>query len=164
MKKTFFINVVHEKVDLELYTNHNTYHEGDAGLDLFILDDLTIGAGETVLVDLGVKCQSVSHTKYFWKWLCGQKYDYHSYFLFPRSSISKTPLMMKNSIGLIDKGYTGSIKVPLFNTSTEDFKIKRGERYVQLVNSDLSGVNFKLVKSLRLTSRGEGGFGSTNKV
>jgi dUTP pyrophosphatase len=70
---------------------------------------------------------------------------------------------MKNSVGLIDKGYTGSIKAPLMNVSSEPFTIKRGERYVQLVNSDLSGVKFKLVKSLRKTSRGEGGFGSTNK-
>jgi dUTP pyrophosphatase len=70
--------------------------------------------------------------------------------------------MMKNSIGLIDKGYTGSLKVPLMNFSNKDFTIKRGDRYVQLVNSNLSGVNFKLVATLRETSRGEGGFGSTN--
>lgn len=163
MKKTFLLNIVHEKVDFELYNNHNTYHDGDAGLDLFILEDLTIEPGQTILVDLGVKVQCVNKTKCFWKMLKGEKYDYHSYLLFPRSSISKTPLIMKNSIGLIDKGYTGSIKAPLMNVSCESFTIKRGERYVQLVNSDLSGVNFKLVKSLRATSRGDGGFGSTNK-
>ena len=163
MQKTFLLNLVHEKVDLELYKNHNTYHSGDAGLDLFVLDDLTISPGETALVDLGVKVQCVSKTKCVLKLLKGEKYDYHSYFLFPRSSIAKTPLIMKNSIGLIDKGYTGSIKAPLMNASSEPFTIKRGERYVQLVNSDLSGVNFKLVNSLRKTSRGEGGFGSTNK-
>jgi dUTP pyrophosphatase len=161
--KKFLLQLVHEKVDLELYKNHSTYHDGDAGLDLFILDDLTIASGETVLVDLGVKCQSVSSSKCLWNLIRGKKYDYHSYFLLPRSSISKTPLIMKNSIGLIDKGYTGSIKAPLMNVSCDPFTIKRGERYVQLVNSDLSGVKFKLVKSLRKTTRGDGGFGSTNK-
>lgn len=163
MKKTFLLQLVHEKVDLELYKNHRTYHKGDAGLDLFILDDLTIPPGETLLIDLGVKCQCVTKTICFWKRLIGKKYNYHSYFLLPRSSISKTPLIMKNSIGLIDKGYTGSIKVPLMNTSNEEFTIKRGERYVQLVNSDLSSVKFKLVSFLRKTSREDGGFGSTNK-
>lgn len=161
--KKFLLKLIHEKVDLELYENHGTYHDGDAGLDLFVLDDLTIGPGETELVDLGVKCQCVTYSKCPWKWVFGKKYNYHSYFLFPRSSISKTPLIMKNSIGLIDKGYTGSLKAPLMNTSNEPFTIKRGERYVQLVNSDLSGVKYKLVKTLRKTSRGEGGLGSTTQ-
>lgn len=160
--RKFLLQLVDEKVDYELYKDHGTYHKGDAGLDLFILDDLTIGPGETVLVDLGVKCQCVSYSKCPWDWIRGKKYKYHSYFLFPRSSISKTPLSMKNSIGLIDKSYTGSIKAPLFNTSNEPFTIKRGQRYVQLVNADLSGVKFDLVTSLRQTLRADGGFGSTN--
>jgi len=161
--KKFLLQLVNKKVDYELYGNHSTYHAGDAGLDLFILKDIIIGPGETVLVDLGVKCQCVTLSKCPWKWLLGQKYNYHSYFLFPRSSISKTPLIMKNSIGLIDKSYVGSLKAPFMNTSSEIFLLKRGERYVQLVNSDLSNVSFKLVSKLRNTSRGSGGFGSTNK-
>jgi len=163
MKKTFLLQLVDEERDLDLYKNHSTYHPGDAGLDLFIVEDLTILPGETALVDLGVKCQSVSSDKWFYKLVFGKRYNYHSYFSLPRSSIYKTPLIMKNSIGLIDKGYVGSIKAPLMNTSSESFTIKRGERYVQLVNSDLSDVNFKLVSELRSTERGEGGFGSTNK-
>lgn len=79
----------------------------------------------------------------------------------PRSSIYKTPLLMKNSVGLIDGGYKGNIKAPLYNTSTEPYELKRGTRIVQLVNSDLSPITMKIVKEHRETSRGSLGFGST---
>jgi dUTP pyrophosphatase len=70
---------------------------------------------------------------------------------------------MHNSIGLIDSGYLGNLKVPFHNTSTEPFFVERGKRYVQLVNGDLSPVSFKLVEEHRDTTRGEGGFGSTGQ-
>ena len=160
MRKTFLIQVADDK-DLELYKNHTTYHFGDSGLDLFVTDDYTILPGETVLVDTGIKCQNRSVDPCVWHWLYGNFYQYHSYLLLPRSSISKTPLIMKNSIGLIDAGYLGTIKAPLFNTSSHPFHIKRGERYVQLVNNDLSPVCMQLTDQLRSTTRGTGGFGST---
>jgi dUTP pyrophosphatase len=162
MTKTFEVKVVDE-ADNELYQNHSTYHAGDAGFDLFVVKDTTIGPGETVLVDMGVQCQSKSFSWCVWKWFKGQYYNYHSYFLIPRSSISKTPLMMRNSVGVIDSSYTGSIKAPLFNTSTEPFFLKRGERYTQLVNADMSPVKMEVVDSLRSTSRSGNGFGSTGK-
>ena len=68
---------------------------------------------------------------------------------------------MVNSIGLIDKGYIGNIKAPFLNTSsTTTFHLKKGDRYVQLVNGDLSDVHFKIVTKHRETS-GSDGFGST---
>ena len=160
MAKKFLLKIV-DDINDELYENHNTYHKGDAGLDLFITQDHTIHPNETVLVDMGVRCQSRSIDPRVWNWLRGNFYKYHSYLLLPRSSISKTPLIMKNSIGLIDAGYLGNIKAPLYNTSYEPFKIRRGERYVQLVNSNLSPVCMEIVKEHRNTTRGSGGFGST---
>uniref|UniRef100_A0A6C0H6S4 dUTP diphosphatase n=1 Tax=viral metagenome TaxID=1070528 RepID=A0A6C0H6S4_9ZZZZ len=147
----------------QMYLNHSTFHDGDAGLDLFITEDATVAPHSTVLVDLGVQCQSRSFDWCIGHWLKGNFYRYHSYWLVPRSSISKTPLIMQNSIGLIDKGYTGRLKAPFYNTSEQFVRLKRGERYVQLVNADLSSVHFTLVDSLRDTSRGEGGFGSTGR-
>ena len=160
MRKTFLLKVASSENNI-LYTNHDIYHTGDAGLDLFIIEDTTINPGETKLIDLGVQCQSRSFTFCMWKWFRGEFYKYHSYWLVPRSSISKTPLLLRNSVGLIDKGYTGNIKAPLYNTSTEPFQLKRGQRYVQLVNNDLSEVSVKVVHAQRSTSRGSGGFGST---
>jgi|FrelakmetLWP11LW_1041352.scaffolds.fasta_scaffold00008_7 dUTP pyrophosphatase len=160
MVKTFLLKIEDDNND-ELYKNHNTYHKGDAGLDLFITEDHTIHPNETVLVDMGIRCQSRSIDPCVWNWLRGNFYKYHSYLLLPRSSISKTPLIMKNSIGLIDAGYLGNIKAPFYNTSSKPFKIRRGERYVQLVNSNLSPVSMEIVNEHRNTTRGIGGFGST---
>jgi dUTP pyrophosphatase len=157
-RKTFTLNVS----DKELYENHSTFHAGDAGLDLFVLEDLMIPGGETKLVDFGVTCQSKSLSWCPFKWIRGKFYNYHSYFLMPRSSICKTPLIMRNSVGLIDSAYTGNLKAAFYNTSSEPFYMTRGQRYVQLVNGDLSEARFTLTNSQRETSRGQGGFGSTN--
>lgn len=162
MKKIFLLKAKSDDIN-EMYTNHSTYHAGDSGLDLFIVNDQTIEPYETVLVDLGIHCQCRSVNNCFWGWLKGKFYKYHSYILMPRSSIYKTPLLMRNSIGLIDAGYLGAIKAPFYNTSDKPFKLNKGDRYVQLVNSKLEPINFKLVSELRETSRGEGGFGSTGK-
>lgn len=143
-----------------MYAQHTTFHDGDAGIDLFMKEDLEICGGETKLVDLGVSCQLRAKKKWYMFW---KKPQYFSYLMLPRSSIYKTPLMMKNSVGLIDQCYTGTLKIPLFNTSDIPYTLKKGERYVQLVAPDLGPVSLKIVDNLRDTSRGAGGFGSTGK-
>lgn len=158
--KKFLIQVVNPN-DTELYSNHTTFHDGDSGLDLFITTDQTIQPGETALVDLGIICQNTSFDTNICNWFTKGFFKYNSYLLLPRSSISKTPLLMRNSIGLIDAAYLGHIKAPLYNTSNEPFTIKRGQRYVQLVNSDLSPIKFTLTNVRSNSSRGTGGFGST---
>jgi len=162
-KKTFNIKIANSNPDIfALYKKHSTFHEGDAGVDLFIIEDISIKPQESKIIDLGIQCQSRSISWCPWNWTRGKFYKYHSYFLFPRSSISKTPLIMVNSIGLIDKGYIGNIKAPFLNTSsTTTFHLKKGDRYCQIVNGDLSDVHFKIVTKHRETSRGSDGFGST---
>lgn len=140
---------------MDMYKSHSTYHKGDSGLDLFTVENITIQPGETLLVDLGIQCQLRSK-----KILNKEKY--HSYFMLPRSSISKTPLRLANSIGLIDSEYLGNIKAALQNTSTTPFTLNKGERYVQLVRGDLGEISFKLTEQLRSTDR-TSGFGSTGK-
>jgi dUTP pyrophosphatase len=140
----------------KMYKNHTIFHKGDSGLDLYITEDTTIEPGEMKLIGLGVSCQLESSA-----WYCPWSKKYHSYMMFPRSSISKTPLRLANSIGLIDSGYVGEIKAPLYNTSDKPFNLKVGDRYVQLVAPNLEEVSFKIVESHRDTSRGSGGFGST---
>ena len=128
------------------YENHGHYHAGDAGLDLFIMEDQTIKAGETVPLKLQISCETGS----------GQPY-----YLMPRSSISKTPLRMSNSIGLIDGGYRGEIIGMVDNIKTTDYQVSAGDRLFQLVAMDGSPITFELVDALSDTSRGSGGFGST---
>lgn len=149
----------------EMYTNHSTYHEGDSGLDLFIVKDDMILAGETKMIDLGISCQLLGHvyaTRYHAN---DTKVDkYYSYNLYARSSICKGPLRLANGVGLCDAGYLGTLKAPLHNTGTENFVIKKGERYVQLARPDLGEISFQVVKNFgnRNTTRGTDGFGSTS--
>lgn len=83
--------------------------------------------------------------------------------LFPRSSISKRGLMLANSIGLIDNGYTGEI-VAIFNKLPGYTPISIGERIVQIVPQVSPRVFFEEVLDLEASSRGGGGFGSTGSI
>lgn len=134
----------------ELYNNHSTYHEGDSGLDLFFPEEVNIGPRETKLINLHIKCEA----------LVGDRNV--SYYLYPRSSISKTPLRMSNSVGIIDAGYRGNLMVSLDNISDEPFLIEKGQRLFQICSPTLDSITMELTDSLSDTSRGEGGFGSTN--
>jgi len=134
----------------EYYTNHSTYHDGDAGLDLFLTEDVTIGPNETILLNLHIKCSATSNNVPV------------SYYLYPRSSISKTPLRMSNSVGIIDAGYRGDIKVSMDNISSEPYMITKGSRLFQICSPTLEPIQFDIVSELTSTNRGEGGFGSTN--
>ena len=147
----------------EIYKNHSTYHTGDSGLDLFIIKDEIIPAGQTKIVDLGISCQLVKRNySCIFNKVMSEKY--YSYNMYPRSSVSKTPLRLANGVGLCDAAYTGQLKAALHNTDlNNDFTIKKGERYVQLAYPNLEQVSFVLVNELRDTTRGAGGFGSTGK-
>ena len=79
----------------------------------------------------------------------------------PRSSISKTPIRLCNSVGLIDAGYRGEIMAAVDNIKQEDYTISAGQRLFQIVAMDGSPLSFELVDELSTTSRGAGGFGST---
>ena len=132
----------------KMYSNHGHFHEGDAGLDLYVLEDIEFNPGETKLIKLGISCEPE---------------DGKAYYLFPRSSISKTPLRMSNSIGLIDGGYRGEIMASCDNIKDFQFIAKKGERLFQLVATDSSSISYSMTDDLSSTSRGEGGFGSTGK-
>ena len=136
------------------YENHSSYHEGDSGLDLFFIEEINIGAKSTKLVSLGIKCEAYPDK---------DKERNISYYLYPRSSISKTPLRMANSVGIIDAGYRGTIMAAIDNISDEDYTIKVGQRLFQICSPVLAPITFELTDRLSDTTRGEGGFGSTNQ-
>tara|TARA_B100000900_G_scaffold165624_1_gene140602 strand:+ start:1060 stop:1497 length:438 start_codon:yes stop_codon:yes gene_type:complete len=129
-----------------MYEKHGQFHVGDAGLDLFVVEKQTIEGGETVLINLGISCETSEKKPYL---------------LMPRSSISKTPLRLCNSVGLIDAGYRGEIMAAVDNIRQDDYTIHLGQRLFQIVAMDGSPLSFELVDELSPTSRGAGGFGST---
>ena len=136
------------KTAYNFYKNHGHFHEGDAGLDLYVLESITFDPGETKPIKLGIACEPE---------------DGIAYYLFPRSSISKTPLRMANSIGLIDAGYRGEIMAVCDNIKNDSYKIEKGQRLFQIVAFDNSPIYYKLTDKLSDTTRGIGGFGSTGK-
>ena len=130
----------------KLYEGHGHFHKGYAGIDLFIIEKQTIKSGETVKINFGISCEANESIPYF---------------LMPRSSISKTPLRLCNSIGLIDAGYRGEIMAAVDNIKDEDYTVDYGQRLFQIVAMDGSPLSFELVDTLSQTDRGAGGFGST---
>jgi len=84
--------------------------------------------------------------------------------LFPRSSISKTDLTLRNSVGIIDSGYRGEITFKFNNilmSSCEPYNVK--ERIGQLIIIPYPTIEFEEVEELSTTERGAQGFGSTGK-
>ena len=136
------------KLSSDFYVNHGHFHDGDAGLDLYVLEDVIFKSGDTKLIKFGISCEPE---------------DGKAYYLIPRSSISKTPLRMSNSIGLIDGGYRGELKASCDNVKDYEYIVKKGERLFQLVACDSSNISYSLVEDLSNSSRGFGGFGSTGK-
>lgn len=82
--------------------------------------------------------------------------------IFPRSSISNTGLIQANSVGVIDSGYRGDIKIR-FKYIKGAKKYNVGDKVAQLMISPYPYIEFKEVEELSETDRGEGGFGSTGK-
>ena len=127
--------------------------ERDAGLDTFCAKEVVGKAGATERLPLGVKAA-----------VHDPAHGFRAFWLLPRSSISKTPLRMANSMGLIDAGYRGEL---LGATDfRQDFTVRPGERYYQITAADL--LPWKAIHIVEeipggATLRGAGGFGSTGR-
>jgi dUTP pyrophosphatase len=81
--------------------------------------------------------------------------------LFPRSSISKTDHFLRNSVGVIDSGYRGEIKLRMSIPALGETEYLIGDKVGQLILMKLPWVEIEEVEELSNTDRGEGGFGST---
>jgi dUTP pyrophosphatase len=80
----------------------------------------------------------------------------------PRSGLAaEHGIGVLNSQGTIDSDYRGEIRVVLFNTSDQNYKISRSDRIAQLVFTVLTDVDLVETDSQSETSRGPGGFGHT---
>lgn len=121
-------------------------HEADAGADLRASRYEKFMPGEIKTVPTGVRVAIP-------KGYVG--------LLFARSSLCNLGAMLANGVGVIDSGYTGEIKVPLFNASPRVFELPASERIAQLIIVPCELPTFRRVEALEKTERGEGGFGST---
>ena len=131
----------------DYYSQRKWHTEGNSGFDLLVQEPTICKAKTVTYVGFDVQAMTSNGS---------------GFFLLPRSSLSKTPLRLANSVGLIDPTYRGNIIAALENTSDEDFVLARTSRPVQLALPSL--MPFDVIWStedLPATERGSGGFGST---
>ena len=81
--------------------------------------------------------------------------------LFPRSSVSKTSMVLANSVGVVDSGYRGEIMLKYRNTSFPEAIYRSGDRVGQLMIIPHPKIELIEADELSTTDRGSGGFGST---
>ena len=82
--------------------------------------------------------------------------------LFPRSSISKTNHMLRNSVGVVDSGYRGAVKFRFTNdVGRNAYKI--GDKIGQIVFLELPEIHLELSENLAMSKRDLSGFGSSGK-
>ena len=163
------------KVSYELFItraygndNEQLYHpiinRNDAGVDIYFPEDVFFEGKSQQRVSLGIHCSVIKKTVLSLESGAGSTLiEPCGFFLMPRSSISKTPLRVSNSIGLIDAGYRGELLAPLDNISEENYLVKKGTRLFQIVNPSLTTFStIEIRDKLSETDRGSSGFGSTD--
>lgn len=91
-----------------------------------------------------------------------------AYYLYPRSSLSKTPLLLANHVGIVDSGYRGSVIgafkwLPPPSSKINHYVVESGTRLLQICHSSLCPIYINVITEAELSSteRGVGGFGST---
>lgn len=65
--------------------------------------------------------------------------------------------------GAIDSGYTGDVKIVLFNASYDDYIIKNQDKIAQMITVSINIMDYCQVDSLEETDRGNAGFGSSGR-
>jgi dUTPase len=152
----------------ELYTERAKLHNiiklhPDAGFDVLTPYDSVMLTNNSTKLDFGIVCAMYELNK-------DGTTNYlkpQGFYMYPRSSISKSKFRLSNNVGIIDSGYRGNIGAyfDIYNGVNESYTMEKGSRYVQLCNPKLEPFCVKVVNELivETTERGTGGFGSTGR-
>ena len=115
-----------------------------AGYDLYSNEGGRILPGQTRLYDTGISFKVPIGTY-------GR--------IAPRSGLSKKGLLV--NAGVIDRDYTGPVKIMLHNLSNDTYVVEKDDRIAQLILEKIETPDIMLVDNLDNTERGSNGFGST---
>lgn len=143
--------------------NHNnsilTNPYSNSGFDLFCPTQEVFTGVEARMVNFHIKCEMKIYN------YATQKWTSTGYYMYPRSSLSKTPLMLANHVGIIDSGYRGNLigAFRLINPAISSYTVEMDTRLLQICAPDLRPILVKIVDEsfFQETERGAGGFGST---
>lgn len=166
---TMYIFVPRESETLRAFYRHRIQDHNDAiynssyadsGFDLGLPKNFQITKICSNKIPLGVHCSMYVSAD--------TKKTPQAYYLYPRSSIIKTPLRLSNSVGIIDRGYRGEITavVDMIDHQRDTFDMYALDRHFQICHPSLEPFKVVMVNTkeeLGLTDRGDGGFGSTGR-
>jgi dUTP pyrophosphatase len=128
-------------------------YESDSGFDLHSVEDLEVSPFGRILVPTG---------------LCFDIKDGYEIQVRSKSGLAlKHGLMVLNSPGTVDNGYTGEVQVIVFNTNNYVVTIPKGMKIGQAVLSPVVNggwVGLNQVSQINKKERGANGFGSTGLV
>lgn len=122
-------------------------HPGDAGIDLYSIDDYQLDPGEIRVFDTGIAVEIPEGYTAFGKDRSSMAAEHNVHVL----------------AGVLDSGYRGEWGVTLVNLGGEPVKIEKHQKISQFVILPTPEVEVTEVDELSNSSRGEGGFGSTGK-
>ena len=145
-------------------TNHNNKIRenkySDSGFDILMPSNIELYSNESVLIDLKIKGVM--------KKIINNIEVPSAYYVYPRSSISKTAMRLANNVGIIDSGYRGNLKAAFDVLPSKDVKeqtILAKQRLLQICSPTLEPFYVEYVENIddldMETERGDGGFGST---
>ncbi|MTD29609.1 dUTP diphosphatase [Planomicrobium sp. YIM 101495] len=122
-------------------------HPGDAGLDVFSIEEKMILPGEVGLVGTGIALELPEGTEAQMR---------------PRSGLAlKHAVTLLNSPGTIDEGYRGEIKIIMINHGKEPFTVEKGMRIAQMVVAPVMRIEVLETVEMTDSERSAGGFGSS---
>lgn len=162
----YYVNAAIEH-NAALFTQLRPHSHIDAGFDLISpIDYLDIKNDQSsdnlsnnmIKLDFNIACSAQIETD------SGKTFN-TGYYMYPRSSLSKTHLRMANSVGIIDAGYRGHLMGVFDEIREPSFNISAQTRLVQVCAPDLVPIYVNVVNHKcelgEPTTRGKGGFGST---
>lgn len=122
-------------------------HLGDAGADLYAVTDTVLLPQARGLVPTGIAMEiPEGYVGLIW---------------------DKSGLAVKSGIttmaGVIDAGYRGEIGIAIFNTTTEPYTFRKGDKVAQILIQKIEHPLFIESDALSETKRSDGAFGSTGK-
>jgi deoxyuridine 5'-triphosphate nucleotidohydrolase len=164
---SYTLNLLPTTADSAAYYTTASRTNDNAGVDLYVPQEVVFQPGEKKLVSMEVKATLVSGGQTCTTCECcgcaPQPETVH-YWMLSRSSISKTGLLLLNSVGVIDRTYRGELMAFLWNTKDTPVTVLKGDRLVQIVAPDMGWISqVSVVEELDSTARGDGGFGSTGQ-
>jgi dUTP pyrophosphatase len=124
----------------------DTAYEGDAGIDIPIIDECILSPGDFVDLRSGIKVAIPA--------------GYYGRVAARSGALRKRRIRVYE--GVIDAGYRGELFTYVENVGKVATAIKPGERLAQLIVQAVPMTSFRRIAALPSSSRGENGFGSSD--